>query len=509
MTQADVDAGSVTNTATVNAISISGETLTSAPSSVTTDASDTTSSLSLTKSATTSYPDGGYGKAGDVIGYSYLVTNTGTTTESGISVSDNKVPTGAINCPDSSLAPGASETCTGSYTVSQADVDNGSVTNSATVSGTAENGTVPVTSNTSTVTVEASDASSSITVVKSSSSSYQDGAYGKAGDVIDYQYVVTNTGTTTLSDWSVSDNLIPNVSCPSGSLAPGASETCTGSYTVTQADVDAGSVTNTATATATNPSDGTVTSSPSSVTVYASDATSGLSLVKSTSSNGYGAAGNVIDYGYLVTNTGTTTESNISVSDSLISDVSCPPGSLAPGASVTCTGTYTVTQADVDAGSVTNTATASGTNPSDTTETSNSSSVTVDASDAVSSLGLVKSSSTVSYTAAGDAIDYSYLVTNTGTTTESGIAVSDNLIPDVSCPPGSLAPGASETCTGSYTVTQADVDAGSVTNTATASGTALGRTRHFRGVLGDGPRLDDVLAGSREVLHHQWLRGGR
>ena len=105
-----------------------------------------------------------------------------------------------------------------------------------------------------------------------------------------------------------------------------------------------------------------------------------------------------------------------------------------------------------------------------------------------SSLGLVKSSSTGGYGAVGDVIDYSYLVTNTGTTTESGIvSVSDNLIPDVSCPPGSLAPGASETCTGSYTVTQADVDAGSVTNTATAR-TAIRPTaeRDVRNVLGDG-----------------------
>ncbi len=470
VTQADVDNGSVTNTATVSATSISGETLTSAPSSVTTDASDTTSSLSLTKSATTSYSDGGYGKAGDVIDYSYLVTNTGTTTESAITVSDNLIPT--VSCPPGSLAPGASETCTGSYTVTQGDVDSGSVTNTATASGTNPSHST-ATSNSSTVTVEATDASSSIAVVKSSSSSYQDGAYGKAGDVIDYQYLVSNTGTTTLSDWSVSDNLIPNVSCPSGTLAPGASETCTGSYTVTQADVDAGSVTNTATASATNPSDGSVTSSPSSVTVDASDATSSLSLVKSTNSNGYGVAGNVIAYRYLVTNTGTTTESGIAVSDSLIPAVSCPSSSLAPGASETCTGSYTVTQADVDAGSVTNTATAGGTALGGSV-TSAVSSVTVDASNATTSLSLSKSSTTSSYRAAGDVIDYSYLVTNTGTTTESGIAVSDNLIPDVSCPSSSLAPGASETCTGSYTVTQADVDAGSVTNTATASGTALG-----------------------------------
>ena len=108
-------------------------------------------------------------------------------------------------------------------------------------------------------------------------------------------------------------------------------ETCTGTYTVTQADVDNGSVTNTATVSATRPSSEVLTSAPSSVTVYASDATSSLSLVKSTTSTGYGAAGNTINYSYLVTNTGTTTESNIAVNDNLIANVSCPPSSLAPG----------------------------------------------------------------------------------------------------------------------------------------------------------------------------------
>ena len=43
---------------------------------------------------------------------------------------------------------------------------------------------------------------------------------------------------------------------------------------------------------------------------------------------------------------------------------------------------------------------------------------------------------------------YNYLVTNTGTTTLTGIGVSDNLVPSVSCPDSTLAPGASETCTG-------------------------------------------------------------
>ena len=76
----------------------------------------------------------------------------------------------------------------------------------------------------------------------------------------------------------------------------------------------------------------------------------------------------------------------------------------------------------------------------------------------------------------GDTIAYSYLVTNIGNVTLASVAVNDPTIGSVSCPtpaaPG-LAPGGSETCNSSstYQVTQADVDKGSVTDTATASGT--------------------------------------
>ena len=216
-----------------------------------------------------------------------------------------------------------------------------------------------------------------------------------------------------------------------------------------------------------------MTSGSSSVTVDAALRHLVLGLVKTTSSSGYGKVGDVVDYAYQVTNTGTTTISGVGVSDNRVSSVTCPSGSLAPGASETCTGSYTVTQADVDAGSVTNTATAHGTAiHGSVTVTSNPSSVTVEASSATSSLSLVKSGSPNTFTGAGETLSYSYKVTNTGTTTLSNVAVSDNLIATVSCPSGSLAPGASETCTGSYTTTQQDVDNGSVTNSATAGATA-------------------------------------
>jgi hypothetical protein len=53
------------------------------------------------------------------------------------------------------------------------------------------------------------------------------------------------------------------------------------------------------------------------------------------------------------------------------------------------------------------------------------------------------------------------------------VQVNDTGLPGLSavtCPSTTLAPGASETCTATYVTTAAEVDAGSVTNTATAQG---------------------------------------
>jgi len=156
--------------------------------------------------------------------------------------------------------------------------------------------------------------------------------------------------------------------------------------------------------------------------------------------------------------------------------VNCPDSTLAPqgkpGDQETCTGTYAATQADVDAGSITNTATAHGT-WSATVYDSSQQSVTVHATPNAS-LTIAKSSSTTNYAAAGNTISYSYLVTNTGTDTLSGITVTDSLGITVSCPDSTLGPGAHETCTASYTVKGSDVTAGSVCNTAQATGTWSG-----------------------------------
>src|SRR5207245_1746714 len=62
--------------------------------------------------------------------------------------------------------------------------------------------------------------------------------------------------------------------------------------------------------------------------------------------------------------------------------------------------------------------------------------------------------------------------TNTGNVTVSGpITVTDNNVDAApTCPAGNIAPLAQTTCTATHAVTQADLDAGSVTNVAAAHG---------------------------------------
>jgi lipopolysaccharide export system protein LptA len=75
-----------------------------------------------------------YYEVGDVINYSYLLTNSGNVTLEGpFTVTDDKV---TVTCPATmTLAPLASISCTASYTITPADVIEESVTNIATGSG--------------------------------------------------------------------------------------------------------------------------------------------------------------------------------------------------------------------------------------------------------------------------------------------------------------------------------------------------------------------------------------
>ena len=166
------------------------------------------------------------------------------------------------------------------------------------------------------------------------------------------------------------------------------------------------------------------------------------------------------------------------------------------GAHITCASSYTITQADINAGTVTNTA--SATNGS---VTSNTDTATVTAAQGPD-LELVKTATPSTYAAVGDVIDYSYLVTNSGNTTLDGpVTVTDNKVA-VTCPAvATLDPGDDVTCTASYTITQADIDAGSVTNTAHASADGIDSSDDSATVnAAQGPDLELVKTATPATL---------
>ncbi len=501
VTQADVDAGSVSDTASATGTDTNG--IQSAPSSgsASVPAATAAPAVSVDKSAAVAPPsDQTAVEVGDSIFYSYKVTNTGNVTLASVAVDDPSA--GSVTCPTPTapgLAPGDSETCTADHAVivTQADVDAGSVSDSATATGTDTKGDESPSSAPSTVVVPATPRVPAISLVKIADAADGDTSPISEGEQIHYFYLVTNTGNVDLTSLSVSDDKVATVSCPTPAppgLAPGDSETCTGTYTVTAEDAANNSVTNSASATGTDGAGGTSPPATASTTVPtpspAPSVVVGKTAAVTPSSDQDGLQiGDQISYAYMVTNTGNVNLSSVSVDDPSGGSVTCPtltaPG-LTPGASVTCTAdnTHTVTQADIDAGSVTDSATATGTaivsgNPitSPPSAPSTVSIPTVANPDvSIDKTATVTPAADQDAVKVGDQIQYSYLVTNTGNITLHSVAVDDPSAGTVTCPapasPG-LAPGASETCTadGVVTVTQADVDAGSIADTATATGT--------------------------------------
>src|SRR5690606_20656829 len=92
----------------------------------------------------------GTGKVGESITYTFVVTNTGNVTMSNVVVSDPMPDISAIDYvawpgANNVLAPGESVTATATYVLKLADVNNGHVTNTATVTGTPPGSATPIT----------------------------------------------------------------------------------------------------------------------------------------------------------------------------------------------------------------------------------------------------------------------------------------------------------------------------------------------------------------------------
>ncbi|MBD8728975.1 DUF11 domain-containing protein [Frigoribacterium sp. CFBP 13707] len=452
----------------------------------------TVSELTLTKSAAPSAPE--QYTAGQTITYTFLAENTGGSALSNVTVTDTGFTgsgtLGAITPASvASLAVGETATFTATYTLTQADVDRGSTSNTATATGTPPTGD-PVTSPPSSVTIPVTPGPA-LRVAKTANTA----EITEAGQTVTYTFVVTNTGTVTATDvtpvegdFSGTGDLGLITPTTVASLAPGASSSFTATYVVTQADIDSGTLSNTATATGTTPGGDPFPTPPgSTVTVPATPAPA-LTVDKTADTTEIAEAGQTVTYSFVVTNTGNVTASDVAPVEGDFSGTgnlgAITPGqvaSLAPGGSATFTATYVVTQADVDSGALTNTATTTGTTPGgDPFPTPPGSAVTIPVVPGPA-LTVVKSADITEITAAGQTVTYSFQVTNTGTVTigdvspvEGAFSGTGDLGPITPTTVASLAPNASATFTATYVVTQADIDSGTLSNTATATGTTPG-----------------------------------
>ena len=295
-------------------------------------------SIGLAKSGTLNLGSNGRADAGDTISYTFAVTNTGNVTLTNVVVTDSKVT--VTGGPIASLAAGATDTTTfsGSYTLTQADIDAGTFTNVATATGTPPVGSNVSDTDDDTQTLVAAPA---LAVVKSASPK----TYSAVGQGITYTFAVTNTGNVTLTSVKIDDVRlgVANLVVTPATLGPGQIGTAQAAYTISQSDLDAGTVANVATATGTPPTGPNVTGQDDE-TITATQAPS-LSLEKRT--NGQDAdgptgpvvvVGSTITWTYEVTNTGNVTLTNIAVTDDKAGTIGTIP-TLGVGASATLTKT--------------------------------------------------------------------------------------------------------------------------------------------------------------------------
>ncbi|MDO8367964.1 MAG: HYR domain-containing protein, partial [Saprospiraceae bacterium] len=348
----------------------------------------------------------GNADVGETISYTFVVENTGNVTLTNVTVTDPLVT--IVGGPIATFAPGEIDntTFTGTYILTQADIDAGQFENIATATGTDPNGD-PVTDQSDDPqdptnvdpdndgdpddpTVTDLPQAGSIALEKTGvwNDANNDGN-ADVGETITYTFNVTNTGNVTLTNITVTDPLVTVVGGPLATLAPGASNntTFTGTYVLTQADINAGEVVNLATTTGSTPSGGTVSDNsddpqdptnvdpnldgnPDDPTVTLLPQTPDISLTKTgtfqdQNGDGYAQVGETITYAFTVTNTGNVTLTNVTVSDPLISISGGPIAVFAPGAvdNTTFTGTLVLTQAHINAGEIENIATATGIDP--------------------------------------------------------------------------------------------------------------------------------------------------
>ena len=255
------------------------------------------------------------------IQWQYLVENTGNVSLANIAVVDDQGLT--VTCPQTSLDPGGSMTCTAS-----GEAGEGWYYNKGTVTG-----------NSDSFTATASDESSYFGAKPLLSlKKFTNGAEApdiQVGDPINWTYLVTNTGNVPVSQISVDDDQGVVVTCPKTVLAVGEAMTCTGSGTAT-----AGWYRNLGTVT--GKFDETVVQAQDSSTYFGSNPSLLLNKQTNGSDGPILTVGTPVTWTYQVTNTGNVTLESLTVTDDQGVTVSCPKTVLVVTETIQCSASGTV-----------------------------------------------------------------------------------------------------------------------------------------------------------------------
>ncbi len=416
ITATATNAGTIINTATVSSSNEAADALANNTSTATITIAAPDITVLKTANSTTA-------NAGQEVGYTITVTNTGGGSASDVTLSDilpaglnwsissqtatafsitgpvnSQVLTGNIG----TLAPGASTTVTITATATNA----GTIINTATVSSSNEAADAS-SNNTSTATITIAAPAPDVTVLKTANS-----ATASVGEQVGYTITVTNTGGGSASDvtltdalpaglnWSISSQTATAFSITGpvnsqvltgniGTLAPGAST----SVTITATAISAGTIINTATVSSSNEAADASSNNTSTATftIAAPDVT-----VLKTANSSTASVGEQVGYTIIVTNTGGGNASNVGLTDVLpaglnwsISSQTATAfsitgpvnsqvltgniGTLAPGASTT----VTITANATNAGTIINTATVSSSNEAADASSNNTSTATI------------------------------------------------------------------------------------------------------------------------------------
>jgi uncharacterized membrane protein len=419
-------AGQYANTATVNATDAYGN-----PTGDS-DASHyfgVSSSIEIDK--VTNGGDGVQVAAGDAVVWTYTVTNTGNVALDNVQVTDN--PAQTISGPagdvggDNVLSPNEVWTFTASGTAVA-----GPYSNIATV--TADDP----------LDAEVTDSdgssyfgvSSSIEIDKVTNGG--DGVQVAAGDAVVWTYTVTNTGNVALDNVQVTDNPAQTISGPAGDvggdnvLSPNEVWTFTASGTAV-----AGPYSNIATVTADDPLDAEVTDSDGSSYFGVS---SSIEIDKVTN-GGDGvqvAAGDAVVWTYTVTNTGNVALDNVQVTDNPAQTISGPAGDVGGDNVLSPNEVWTFTASGTAvAGPYSNIATVTADDPLDAEVTDSDGSSYFGVSSSIEIEKVTNGGDGVQV-AAGDAVVWTYTVTNTGNVALDNVQVTDNPAQTISGPAGDV-----------------------------------------------------------------------